>query len=389
MSETPQAEALSLPGTGMSAEGSKPAIKIDHTKDLWQNIALNVKDSTTDASDKTVFIVGSKGAGKSTIVNRLLGSTVKAKPSTALEYRCWKKDERGGMQLAHLWELAQGEQLSSLADVVITAENIHTVSVLIVVDCGDPSSVWETCSKWLKRIDRRVEEVYQKMRSKSSTTPDKLVERAKAKIGLDHPDLAKMRISGLPTVIVANRIDAFKGDTTRLKLIAKALRFVAHMYGASLIFTSDKTEDVKKLCSIAESAVFQQKKFDEDRFVNFEPERGPVLVTPTKDMFRQIGDAPLTNFNDFVGTSDPELDRWKAPFDEAFVPKGKSSASAAASGGSNNDDAFFLKKLYDTGADGFGEPAVDSVRKLKDEELEQYRRTSAKKATEKSEGSAA
>jgi dynein light intermediate chain 2 len=385
MSETPQAEALSLPGAGATSD-DKPQIKIDHTKDLWQNIALNVKESATDTGDKTVFIVGSKGAGKSTVVNRLLGSTVKPKPSTALEYRCWKKDERGGMQMAHMWELAQGEQLSSLTDVVMTAENIHTVSVFVVVDCGDPSSVWETCSKWLKRIDRRVEEVFQKMRSKSSTTPDKLVERAKVKIGLDHPDLGKMRISGLPTVIVANRIDVFKGDTTKLKLIAKALRFVAHMYGASLIFTSDKSDDVKKLCSLAEAVVFQQKKFDEDRYVNLEPERGYVLVTPTKDTFRQIGDAPLTNFNDFVGTSDPELDRWKAPFDEAFVPKGKAATASGAAGSA--DDAFFLKRLYETGADGFGEPAVDSVRKLKDEELEQYRRNSAKKAAEKNEGGA-
>jgi hypothetical protein len=31
---------------------------------------------------------------------------------------------------------------------------------------------------------------------------------------------------------------------------------------------------------------------------------------------------------------------------------------------------------------------VDSVRKLKDEELEQYRRNSAKKAAEKNEGGA-
>lgn len=383
MSETPQTDTLSLPGTGAGQGDEKPPIKIDHTKDLWQNIALNVKESATDAGDKTVFIVGSKGAGKSSVVNRLLGSNVKPKPSTALEYRCWKKDERGGMQMAHLWELAQGDQLSSLTDVVMTAENIHTVSVFVVVDCGDPSSVWETCSKWLKRIDRRVEEVYQKMRSKSSATPDKLVERAKAKIGLEHPDLAKMRISGLPTVIVANRIDVFKGDTTKLKLIAKALRFVAHMYGASLIFSSDKSEDVKKLCLLADATVFQQKKFDEDRYVNLEPERGYVLVTPTKDTFRQIGDAPLTNFNDFVGTSDPELDRWKAPFDEAFVPKGKAASAAASSA----EDAF-LKKLYETGADGFGEPAVDSVRKLKDEELEQYRRSSAKKAAEKNDAGA-
>ena len=377
MADTPPTEGLQLPGGGGADE--KPQIKIDHTKDLWQNIALNVKESASDAGDKTVLIVGSKSAGKSTVVNRLLGSNVKTKPSTALEYRCWKKDERGGMQVAHLWELAQGEQLSSLTDVVVTAENIHTVSVIVVVDCGDASSVWETATKWLKRVDRRVEEVFQKMRSKNSSTPDKLVERAKAKIGTDHPDLGKMRISGLPTLIIANRIDVFKGDTTKLKLIAKALRFVAHIYGASLIFSSDKPDDIKKLCSLTDTMVFQQKKFDEDRYVNLEPERGPVLVTPTKDTFRQIGDAPLTNFNEFVGTSDPELDRWKAPFDEAFVPKGK---GAASSGASASDDPF-LKKLYDTGADGFGEPAVDSVRKLKDEELEQYRRNSAKKAAEK------
>jgi len=362
-------------------ETAEKKVKIDPTKDLWYNITLNVKESgATESIDKTVYLVGSKGCGKSTLINRMVGSSVKSKPSTALEYRCWKKDERGTVNLGHVWELAQGEQLSSLTEVVITAENIHTVVVAICTDASDPATMWDVSTKWLKKLDRRVEDIFQKMRSKQSTTPDKLIEKAKQRVGTDHPDLSRMRLSGVPTILICNKLDQFKGDTARLKLMSRAMRFLAHLYGITLIFTSEKGEDTKKFVSLMENAVFGQR-LDEDRIVNLEPERGAVIVTPARDTFRQIGDAPVTNFNDFTGTGDGELDRWKAPFDESFAAKKQSQQPSQQQVVAAED--IFLKKLYDTGPEGFGEPSVDSIRKQKDEELELYRRTAAKKGAEK------
>lgn len=350
----------------------KVAIKIDPTKDLWQNIAQNVKESSAETTDQTVLVVGVKGSGKSSIVNRMLGSSSKTKPTTALEYSYGKRDDRNATQIAHFWELAQGSDLAQLAEVVITPENIHTVVAVIVADCADLSTMFESVTYWLKRIDRRAQEIYQKMKAKNSQTPDKLLLRARRVVGEEHPDLARLRLSGIPTVIVCNRLDFFKGDTTRIKLMARTMRYVAHLYGASLVFTSEQSAEVSKFRALLNSIVFQSP-FD-PRHVAFDPERSSVLVTPDKDTFRDIGDPNASNMGDFKSTGDAELDRWKAAFDEMFPPK-KAEAKLA-------EDPF-LKKLYDT-ADGFGEPSIDSMRKQKDEELEQYRKNqNSKKAAEK------
>lgn len=356
------------------AVGDGSRVKVDPSKDLWSNILNNVKDATSaEAVDQTVLVVGTKGGGKSTVINRILGSTTKTKPTTALEYSFGKRDERNQTQTAHFWELAQGTELAQLSDVVITAENIHTVVAVIVLDCSDMSTMFETATSWLKRIDRRASETYQKMKSKNSQTPDKLVARAKRMIGEDHPDLARMRISGIPTVLICNRLDLFRGDSSKLRLMARTMRYIAHLYAASLVFTSENTVDVSKLRAVMNYYVFQVPL--ESRFIGVDPERGSVVTTPDKDTFRDIESQSLNSVNmtDFKSTGDSELDRWKAAFDESFPPKKVETKM--------NEDPF-LKKLYDT-TDGYGEPAVDSMRKQKDEELEQYRRNSSKKASEK------
>lgn len=354
-------------------EGTR--IKVDATKDLWQNIIQNVKESATnETQDLTILVVGSKGSGKSTVINRVLGSSTKTKPTTALEYSFGKRDDRNTTQIAHFWELAQGAELSQLSDVVVTPENVHTVVAVVVVDCHDVSSMFESSTYWLKRIDRRAQEIFQKMKAKGSQTPDKMLSRGQRAVGEDHPDISRMRLSGIPTVVVCNRLDIFKGDSTRLKLMAKTMRHVAHLFGAHLVFTSEQPADVSKLRAVMNHLVFQVPY--DPRVIGVDPERGSVVASPDKDSFRDIGDPYASNMADFTSTGDAELDRWKAAMDEMFPPAKKSDTKMA-------EDPF-LKKLYDT-ADGFGEPTIDSMRKQKDEELEQYRRNLSKKTEKKSE----
>lgn len=355
----------------MTEVEEKPVIKIDPSKDLWQNISANVKELASEQTDQSVFVVGSKSSGKSTVINRILGSTTKPKPTTALEYCFGKRDDRSATQVAHIWELAQAQELSQLTEVVITPENVHVVAAVIVADCSDTGTMFDTVTYWLKRIDRRVSEIFQKMKAKNSQTPDKLIARAQRMVGADHPDLPKMRLSGIPTVIVCNRLDLFKGDTTRLKLMARTMRYLAHLYGAALIFTSEQAGEVAKLRSVMNHFIFQVA-FD-SRHLQMDPERGGVLAMPDRDSFRDIGDPNTASMADFKSTGDPEVDRWKVAFDEVFPPK-KSETKLT-------DDPF-LKKLYDCN-DGFGEASIDSMRKQKDEELEQYRRNNTKKLADK------
>lgn len=378
----------------------RPKVTIDPNKDLWQNIGLNVKDGETETTEINVLLVGASESGKTTLLQRIYstfasataggstsrgkagagggslaagGSTSKkVKPTTALDYSFARRTDRHQAQVAHFWELAQGTDLSQLADVILTPENIHAMALVVVVDASDGGlgKIWETVTYWLKRLDRRVSEILSRMRAKGSSTPDKLLQRCHRMLGgEENPDLKRMRISGVPTVLVVNKMDAFTGDSTKLKLLGQCLRFLAHLYGAHLIFTGED-ETVAKWRLLISHVLFQSP-FD-TRHVQLDPERGSLLVMADRDSFVDIGDPPITNFSTVqrgATSGDGELDRWGAPFDAAFPPK---RLNTIASEDRRQDD--FMKKLYELSDDGFGEPTIDAMRRQKEEELEQYRK---------------
>ncbi|KAH9578648.1 hypothetical protein LSM04_001346 [Trypanosoma melophagium] len=368
-------EEITSPTTAENS--TTPQVVVDPRKDLWQNIALNTKDNHVTQTEVNLLVVGTSGGGKTSVLHRIFSSIstsgsavsksgVKLKPTTALDYSFARRSDRHVSQMAHLWELAQGTELSQLCDVVITPDTIHSMILMIVVDCSDPSTMWETVTYWLKRVDRRMNEIMQKMRAKGSTTPDKLINRCIRTLGEGHPDKDRIRFAGLPIVIVCNKLDAFTGDMPLMKTMVRCMRFLAHLYGAYLIFTAET--DATKLRALLNLIVFLVP-FDA-KLIELDPERGPVLVIPDADTFADIGDPVVCDMTEFRSTGDAEIDRWKAPFDALFPPK-------RADGRRSSDP--FLKRLFDTGENGFGEPAIDAMRKQKDDELEQYRKGSSKR----------
>jgi dynein light intermediate chain 2, cytosolic len=364
-------------------------IVIDPTKDLWQNITRNVKDANVEQTETNLVIVGASGSGKTTLLHRIYssfqstssgGGSKKVKATTALDYSFARRAERNVAQVAHFWEIAQGTQFSQLLDIVVTPENIHAMVAAVVVDASEEGLpvAWETATYWLKRIDHRVSEVAERMKAKGSTTPDKIILRAQKTVGLNHPDLKRMRLSGLPTVLVINKIDAFRGDTQQLKLLCRSMRYLAHLYGAHVVFTSEP-ESVKWRALM--NYILFQAPFD-NKYLQTDPERGCVLLTVDRDSFVDIGDPNVSRLGNGGGsgsTGDAELDRWKAPFDEAFPPRKLNEEDKVL------DDPF-IRRLYDTSEGGYGEPAIDALRKQKDEELEQYRKNSNNATAVKSGG---
>lgn len=362
-------------------------VTIDPTKDLWQNISLNVRDSTTEPIETNLIIVGAPGSGKTTLLQRIYSSfqsnssssgAKKPKPTTALDYSFARRSERNISQVAHFWEIAQGTQLSQLCDVVATPENIHAMVAAVVVDCsaeGLPVA-WEAATFWLRRLDQRFNEISERMKAKGSTTPEKMLTRAQKAVGVGHPDLNQMRLSGVPTVLVVNKLDTFRGETQHLKLLCRSMRYLAHLYGAHVIFTSEP-ESVKWRALM--SYILFQAPFD-PKYLQVDPERGAVLLTADKDSFTDIGQpdaassyAGGASSSGSTATGDAKVDRWKAPFDEAFPPKKLEEEERSVS------DPF-LRRLYDTAEGGFGEPAIDALRRQKDEDLEQYRKNSTTKS---------
>lgn len=368
-------------GTAGAAEDGEasptPQLVLDRTKDLWQNISRNVRDSNVEIAETNLLVVGASGSGKTSLLNRIhsvfssgnshgTGGGKSVKPTTALDYSFARRTDRNVSQVAHFWELAQGTELAQLSEVVITPENIHSVALAVVVDCTEEglAIAWETATYWLSRVDRRVSEIFQRMRAKNSVTPDKMIQRAKKTVGANHPDMRRLRLSGIPTVLVINKLDAFAGDTQRMKLVARSMRYLAHLYGAHLIFTSE--QESPKWRALMSHVLFHTP-FDAKN-VQFDPERGGVLLTADRDSFADIGEPDVSNMGDYrASTGDGELDRWRAPLDAVYPPR-------KLHGGALNTDAF-VAKLYDLKEGGYGEPAIDALRKQKDEELEQYKKS--------------
>ncbi|AIO01225.1 dynein light intermediate chain, putative [Leishmania panamensis] len=366
-----------------AAADNNSQIVIDPTKDLWQNITRNVKDAAVEQTEINLVVVGAPGSGKTTLLHRIYTSfqssasgscSKRVKATTALDYSFARRSERNVAPVAHFWEIAQGMQFSQLLDIVVTPENVHAIVAAVVVDAsaeGLPVA-WETATYWMRRIDQRVSDISQRMKAKGSTTPEKLLTRAQKAVGLEHPDLKRMRLSGVPTVLVVNKIDAFRGDMQQLKLLCRSMRYLAHLYGAHVVFTSE--QESVRWRALMNFTLFQAP-FD-PKHLQTDPERGAVLLTADRDSFLDIGDPNMSRLGgggSSASTGDAELDRWKVPFDDAFPPKKLNEEDKVM------DDPF-IRRLYDTSEGGFGEPMIDTLRKQKDEELEQYRKNSSNAA---------
>lgn len=343
-------------------------------KDIWQIIQGQQAPNAQEQQDTNVLFVGSKGCGKTTLINKFLRKDdgVVPKPTTALEYTHAKREEAKVVKVAHLWELGGGAQLNSLMDVVITPENIHTVMVVVVVDLADAPGVFASVHYWLNKVKKRVGECFQKMQQRGSTTPGKMIQRMQKRFGETHPDLESNRVTviGIPLLVVATKYDAFRDEGSEYaKVMGKTLRHFAHSFAAALVYMNHKDDrEVSKYRALLNHLVFGSPLSGE-KLLQVDHHQ-PLLVWAGKDQFDKIGPPQgVTRSSGFVSCGSEEYDRWKAPFETIFVAK-----EGAA-------DAAGKDVLFDPHDLNYAEPLVDSMRSVKNDELEQYRQSRAKKMT--------
>lgn len=341
--------------------------KESKAKDIWQIIQTQQAPNAQEQQDNNILIVGNKGSGKTTLINKFIRKEESGNPksTTALEYTHAKREEAKVVKVAHLWELGGGEQLNSLMDVVITPENIHTVMVVVVADLSDPHSVWASVYYWLNRIKKRVGECFLKMQQRGSGTPGKMIQRMQKRFGENHPDAGKVTFIGIPILIVASKHDSFRDEGSEYaKVMAKTLRFFAHSYAASLVYTSHKDErDMTKYRALLNHLVFGSPLSGEKLL---QVDHGSSLFVWTgKDTFDKIGPPQgASKPPGFISCGNEEHDRWKAPFETVFTAK------EGGLDGSGKDG-------FDPHDPEYAEPLVDSMRSVKDDELEQYRQSRA------------
>ncbi|XP_036429734.1 cytoplasmic dynein 2 light intermediate chain 1 [Colossoma macropomum] len=327
--------------------------------------ADDAEDDSAALCERTVLFMGSKAGGKTTILLRCLDRDEAPKPTLALEYTFGRraKGHNTPKDIAHLWELGGGTSLSDLVQIPITPLNVSSVSVVLVLDLSKPSALWGTMEKLLQAALNQVEKVcaLPQRPGESRTSKQQNQSRELRVLPKDHPDRELISPYPMPLLLIGSKFDIFQDfESEKRKVICKTLRFLAHYYGASLIFTSSKSETMmSKARSFVSHLAFGTEK---GKSMSADPSK-PLIIPAGMDSLSQIGSPPTIDVD--IGTLHARnpLDLWKKVFERVFPPESTTEH----------------KELKDPAKDPqYSEPLIDSMRAQKDQELEQYKREQAK-----------
>ncbi|XP_006839527.1 PREDICTED: cytoplasmic dynein 2 light intermediate chain 1 [Chrysochloris asiatica] len=275
-----------------------------------------------EIGEKSVFFIGSKNGGKTTIILRCLDRDEPPKPTLALEYTYGRrtKGHNTPKHIAHFWELGGGTSLLDLITIPITSDTLRTFSIVLVLDLSKPNDLWPTMENLLQVTKSHIDKVIMKLGKTNAKAASEMRQKIWSNMQKDHPDRELIDPFPIPLVIIGSKYDIFQDfDSEKRKVICKTLRFVAHYYGASLMLLEIKLSIL-----------------------------GAPPV-PDNDIGKLHAQSPM--------------DLWKKVYGKLFPPKSTNT----------------LKDIKDPAQDPkYAESEVDEMRIQKDQELEQYKRSSSK-----------
>jgi len=282
------------------------------------------------------------------------------KPTIALDYTFCRKAKTGSSVLkniGHIWELGEGTFLMKLIDVVVNPENILNTSVIITLDLSKLSELWITMETLITYLRQRIKECVKEANKTNPRVKEKLKKSIHDRIN-SNIDESKLEPLALPTAIVCTKYDIFETyEPEKQKIISKTLRFVAHYFGAHLIFSSYKNET-----TINRLKLLLNHLLLDDSFTIKQPQIDhlkPLFVPCGTDTMESIGLPPLSSSE----LNDPNhktlLDLWRTLFCKNF-PQEESKKDPSL--------------LEDYGKDPqFEESIIDSLKDQKMKELENLR----------------
>lgn len=337
---------------------------------LWEIAKAEVEKKTSHGSEgngaeigeKSVFFIGSKNGGKTTIILRCLDRDEPAKPTLALEYTYGRrtKGHNTPKDIAHFWELGGGTSLLDLISIPITCDTLRTFSIVLVLDLSKPNDLWATMENLLQATKSHVDRVIMKLGKMNSKAASEVRQKMWSGMQKDHPDRELIDPFPIPLVIIGSKYDIFQDfDPEKRKVICKTLRFVAHYYGASLMFTSKSEALLLKMRGVINQLAFG---VDKSKSICVDQNK-PLFITAGLDSLCQIGSPPVPDSDIGKLQAHSPMDLWKKVYEKLFPPKNIST----------------LKAIQDPARDPqYAESEVDEMRVQKDQELEQYKRSSSK-----------
>lgn len=356
------------------------------SKDLWT--LLSTADALTlsnageklaappaqEERDTFTLIVGPRGSGKTSLAAAFRNS-VKAeeiKPTTALNYVFVRLRSAGRPAVAHMWELASTKCLSEMIKVPLGPERILNGALIIVLDLSAPGDVVPALVKWLTTLYTIVHDIL-KIKAKNPVDKlavDSLKHEAMACYGNGHPDKDEVTPLPIPVLVIGNKFETFRDeDSIKRKGITQAVRYLSHMYGASVLFTSTKDKNlVTHFRSVMKGFAFRAMARGMSKEVD--PAK-PLFVPAGADLFEDIGIPKSAAWRQDRYSKDQHEEKarqWIKIASDYYSP----SAAAA-------EDLLTLKELREQDdkdgeeSSGYPEPNIDRARQQKREELRRYR----------------
>lgn len=231
--------------------------------------------------------------------------------------------------------------MTNLLEFVITPQLIPQLAIIIVVDLSKLEEMISTLDTLVDNIRERVDTLVSS--EKSYLVKETLRQKARSRVGEKHEDISAINPSLVPLLIVGSKYDIFQSlESDRKKVINRFLRLTAHFNGASLVYTSIRSEvTMTRIRTLLSSLSFSTTE-------NFDPVfdfNKPLLIPFGSDNFQIIGvisvEAVKKDLSDLYPHQ--EAAKFVIPDNPAADPK-------------------------------FKEKDIDLVRAVRDQELEEYRR---------------
>jgi dynein cytoplasmic 2 light intermediate chain len=335
--------------------------------DLWSK-ALDERDaghgSANEDEHHTLVFVGERGAGKTTLMYRVLERSDAVQATVGIEYAYGTRPKRmsttQAQDVIHGWELAGDSKETGLLDASITPLNLHRTTAVVCVNLAAPAKSFERAVHFLDIVRKRVDECMKQLKIQQNPTLGVITKRSEKQFA-EHEDRSSLKPLGIPLIVVAGHYDAFEDyDPQSRKIACKALRYLALQYGGALVFTSTEEE---ALLSRFRTAVYTSVLHAAPRKATSVDPNKPLLVPVGADTFAEIGTPSGTGNAHSVG-----IQAWKDEWADLFKDK-KSSDEGIV------DESRLIEEAVK-----YSEHSVDAARMDKDQELEKYKREAASRA---------
>ncbi|XP_069090097.1 cytoplasmic dynein 2 light intermediate chain 1 isoform X2 [Pleurodeles waltl] len=311
---------------------------------LWDIAAAEVLKENLENQDgdgaeiweRSLFFMGNKQGGKTSIILRCLDRDEIPRPTLALEYTFGRR-ARGHntpKDIAHFWELGGGTSLLDLVCIPITTENIKTISIVLVLDLSKPNELWSTMERLLQVTRKHLEKTLTELEKTNPKLSNEIKLKMCRTLPKDHPDRELIDPFSVPLVIIGSKYDIFQFTSKSEPHMAKTRAFINHL-AFGLERSKSMSVDLNK----------------------------PLCVPSGMDSLSHIGSPPVSDSDIGQLYARTPLELWKKAYDKSFPAV-------------NIGD---LKDIKDPAKDPqYSEHEVDVMRAQKDQELEQYKRNASR-----------